>query len=129
MVNLTVFTLITGNLLLVKPPANVYQVEIQYGSSNIPEVSSDEQWYLMHTKLYYGSRISTINIKSDKMFLFTKYRLYFMNHTRMDTSWDLHVWNQDRLQDYFFTSTIILWSIVFICISLIFIIIYILKFK
>lgn len=127
MVNLTVLTLITGNLLIIKPPPHVYQVQVQYYPSNTAKVEDEGRWYPMESSLFYGHHITSINITSEKMFLFTKYRLFFNNRSIADTDWELHIWNRERLADYFLTCTIVIWTLTVISISIIGLIVY--KFK
>lgn len=106
--NMLILALIVNNTLLtIKPPPTAQHVYIQYQLSNVPKAEEEDcSWIQMKNSSVYGMRTFMTNIKkSQDQFLHTKYRIISNMHC-VDTEWQLHVLNQDKLYDYFVAASI-----------------------
>lgn len=112
-----VLALITSErLLVITPPfAGVKEAYVHYHFSNVPQLSSDEEkpphwpqknWLRMEKCVnngIHGFMANLTQLKEDDMFLLLQYRFIFPDRGFKDSDWKLHIWNSERLNEYFHT--------------------------
>lgn len=110
-----VLSLIAVDKLLVILPAhpNVIQVYMSCYPTDIPYYdNSNELWVLMENS-FIGNRTTFVGdlstLKENKTFIYVRYKLIYPNQQLYSEKF-IHVMNQDKLREYFETSTV--WLIV-----------------
>lgn len=107
-----VLSLISLHKLLVIPPAhpNVLQVYMVYHITNNPfyETLDEKKWYLMDeahigNRTIYVGDLSTV--KETEMFIFVQYKFVYSKRQLYSERY-MYVWNQNRLREFFQTTTV-----------------------